>query len=173
MTLMDFTLLSGLEMRMETSRSLEQVRYAIGRCLRSPGAIRFLPNGAAIGSIEEDQFKLYFWKPSRNFWRPEFKGSFSATNDHVTIHVRCGFSEGAGMATFLLWIVFVFVFIVGSGNILTGRASLNNYFSLCMTVFFGFVLPCSMFWNEFRYDKIEMRSILNSIESERNETAVE
>ena len=156
---MELKFLPNLEMRMKTSGSLEQVRYAIGRCLRSPGAIHLLPNGSAVGSIEENHFKLHFKKLGRNFWRPEFKGSLSTTDDHVTIHVRCGFSNEASILTFLLWTASVLIFIIGSRNFVAGHVSLHNLLSLCTIVFFVFALPCVMFWNEFRDDRIEMRSI--------------
>jgi len=147
----------------ETSCSLKQVRYAVGSHLYSPGAFN-LPSGVAVGSIEGNQFKLHFRKPGRNLWRPEFKGSFSATNDHVTIVVRCGLSTEASFFTYLYLLMLVCLFVFVLKKSLATHVNLSDFYVLCSAALFGLGLPSLMFWNEFRYDKDKMTAILSSAE---------
>lgn len=168
---MGLTFVSSYEIIMEISCSLEQVRHAIASNLRSPGVAN-LPYGAAVGLIEKNQFSLHFQKPGRNFWRPEFKGSFSATNNHVRIFVWCGLSKEAEAATALLWSLMGLGFIFGLGKLITARTNLYDFFGVCVTVVGSFALPWSAFWNEFQYDRIKMKSILDGIEREGNEATI-
>ena len=165
--LMGLRFLPDLEINMETSRSLEQVRYAIGKCIR-PAATN-LPSETAVGSIKGNQFRLHFKKPGRNSWGAEFNGSFASTNNHVKIVVRCGFSDGIEAFTVLYWILIVLGFVSALGKFSTGNMDLNSFFLVCLIVVTSFAVPCIMFWSEFRYDRIKMRSILDGIESERYE----
>ncbi len=160
---MGLTFLPDYKMIIETSCSLEQVRYAVDRSLYSPGAAN-LPYGVALGSVEGNRFRLHFRKRGRNFWRPEFKGSFSATNNHVTIVVRCGVSPEASVFTNLYLSVLVVLFVSVLGRFITAQVNLHDFSGLCSTVLFGFALPWFAFWNEFRYDRVKMRSILSSAE---------
>jgi hypothetical protein len=160
---MELVFASGYEISMEACCSLEQAQRAIARDLRSPAAPG-LSSGTAVGLIERNQFWLHFRKPGRNFWRPEFKGSFSTTDNHVKIVVSCGLSKEAEIATSLYWILLVFVSICLLGKLIAGPVNRHDFLLSCSVVAFSFVLPCVSFWKEFRYDKIRMKSILDDID---------
>ena len=162
-TLVGSKFLPDLGIIMEFSCSLEQVRYGIGKCLRHPGAGN-LPSGTPVGSVKGNEFTLHFKKPSRNFWRPEFKGGISATDNHVKVVVWCGFSGEAGAATALLWTLFAAAFTISLGKFISGDMNVYDFIKVCSVVFCGFAFPCIAFWKEFRDDKIQMQSILDGVE---------
>jgi hypothetical protein len=165
---MGLTFASSYEVMMEIPCSLEQVRRAIAINLRSLGATN-LPYGAAVGVIEKNHFSLHFNKPGRNFWRPEFKGDFSATGDHVKIFVWCGLSKQAEAATVFFWLLMAFALVSFLGRVIAGHINLVDCFGSCVTFFGGFGLPVVAFWKEFRGDRIKMGAILDGIESEGKE----
>jgi hypothetical protein len=80
------------------------------------------------------------------------------------IVVRCGVSAEARVCTDLFLSVLTFVFVYVSSKFVTAHVNLDDFFTLCITVLFGFALPWLMFWNEFRYDRVKMRSILSRAE---------
>ena len=158
---MTLTLSPSYKITIKSPGSLNQVRHAVDRSLSSPGATNLF-SGAAVGSIKGNGFRLHFYKRGRNFWRPEFKGNFVVMDNHVMIVVRCGVSTEARVFTDLYLGVLSFVFVSVLSKFVTTRVNLNDFFSLCITVLLGFALPWLMFWNEFRYDRVKMRSILSS-----------
>ena len=162
LVIMEITFLPNYKIIKEASCSLEQVKYAISTRLSSPGATN-LTTGVALGSIDGNQFRLQFKKSGRNFWRPEFKGSFSRTNNHVAIVVRCGVTAEARVFTDLYLSILVVLFLYALNRLVTGHVKLNAFSGLCSTLLVGFGAPWVAFWSEFRYDRVSMESILDSI----------
>ena len=161
-TIMGLNFLPDLELRMETSCSLKEARYAIGKCLRHPGAT-CLPSGTTVGSIKGNEFSLHFKKPNRNFWRPEFGGRFSVVNNRVRIVVSCGFSNEARAGTALLWTACGLGLVLALDKFTHGGMNIPDFIGACIGLASVFAGPCLALWSEFRDDRIQMKTILDGV----------
>jgi hypothetical protein len=156
------TLAPNYEITMELPCSLERARSAFAINLRSPAFVN-LPEGTPVGSVQKNEFSFHFRKPGRNFWRPEFRGRFSATNGHARIFVWCGLSDRAEVFTLFYWGLVVLASFGLLGKFTAGDQSLHDFCLGSLTVVFSFVVPVGAFWKEFRDDRIQMKAILDSL----------
>ena len=152
----------------ETDCSLEQVRDAIGKNLYNPGVF-IAHNGAAVGVIEGNEFRLQFKKSTKNGLRPEFKGSFFEANHHVTISIRCGLTAGMEVIANLYLGVIVLIFASTLIGLIAGHGHVDRFFFICIYALFNFVFVWRTFLNEYQSDKIRMMAILDSIGREEVE----